>query len=53
VGAGPSGLVAALALLRNGIPVRIIAKETEPRIGERGAGLVPRSQGLFHLLGVL
>ncbi|KAF9235939.1 hypothetical protein BU15DRAFT_89358 [Melanogaster broomeanus] len=41
-GAGPSGLVAALALLRNGIPVRIITKETEHRIGQQ----------LFHLLGV-
>ncbi|KAF9218456.1 hypothetical protein BS17DRAFT_720716, partial [Gyrodon lividus] len=51
-GAGPSGLVAALALLRNGIPVRIIAKETEPRIGQRGPGIVPRSLELFHLLGV-
>ncbi|KAG1856178.1 hypothetical protein C8R48DRAFT_718665 [Suillus tomentosus] len=38
VGAGPVGLVAALTLLQNGIPVRIIEKDHHPRIGQRGAG---------------
>ena len=39
VGAGPSGLVLALSLRKNGIPVRIIDKEPLPRLGERGAGI--------------
>ena len=40
VEAGPSGLVLALALLQNGIPVRVVEKETNPRIGQRGAGIM-------------
>ncbi|EGN99774.1 hypothetical protein SERLA73DRAFT_88431 [Serpula lacrymans var. lacrymans S7.3] len=52
VGAGPSGLVAALTLLRNGIPVRIIDKESKYRVGQRGGGIHPRSQELFRFLGV-
>ncbi|KAH7883312.1 FAD binding domain-containing protein [Phlebopus sp. FC_14] len=51
-GAGPSGLVAALTLLRNGTPVRIIDKESEPRIGQRGPGIFPRSFEVFHFLDV-
>ncbi|KZT05394.1 monooxygenase [Laetiporus sulphureus 93-53] len=53
VGAGPVGLVLALSLLRNGISVRIIERERTPRPGQRGAGIMPRSQELFHYLGVL
>ncbi|KAJ7890609.1 hypothetical protein B0H14DRAFT_3105362 [Mycena olivaceomarginata] len=67
VGAGPSGLVMALALLRNGVPVRLIDKEVghcscpilctdryKPisRLGQRGAGIMPRSLELFSALGV-
>ncbi|KAL1696622.1 FAD binding domain-containing protein [Schizophyllum commune] len=52
VGAGPSGLVAALTLLRNGVPVRIIDKADRHRIGQRGAGIMPRSLELFHQIGV-
>ncbi|KAJ6591647.1 FAD binding domain-containing protein [Mycena vulgaris] len=52
VGAGPTGLVLALALLNNGVPVRLIDKETTSRLGQRGAGVMPRSQELFHALGV-
>ncbi|KAH7912300.1 FAD-binding monooxygenase [Hygrophoropsis aurantiaca] len=51
-GAGPSGLVAALTLLRNNIPVRIIEKEPIHRIGQRGPGIYPRSLELFHFLEV-
>ncbi|PPQ75110.1 hypothetical protein CVT24_010065 [Panaeolus cyanescens] len=47
----PSGLVLALALRKNGIPMRIIDKELKPRFGERGAGLSPRSIELHRLLG--
>ncbi|KAJ3490071.1 hypothetical protein NLJ89_g11468 [Agrocybe chaxingu] len=52
VGAGPSGLVLALSLLRNGVPVRIIEKTTHPRIGQRGAGIMPRSFEVFGFLGI-
>lgn len=51
VGAGPVGLVLALTLLKNGVPVRIIEKEQTPRIGQRGAGvmvgLVPSDSGCY------
>ena len=40
VGSGPSGLVAALTLAKNGIPVRIIEKESLRFPGERGAGVM-------------
>ncbi|KAG2339393.1 hypothetical protein BDR05DRAFT_1003356 [Suillus weaverae] len=52
VGAGPAGLVAALTLLQNGIPVRIIDKDPGPRIGQRGPGIWPRSLELFNFLNV-
>ncbi|KAG1862632.1 FAD-binding monooxygenase, partial [Suillus subluteus] len=52
VGAGPAGLVAALTLLQNGIPVRIIDKDPNPRIGQRGPGIWPRSLELFNFLDV-
>ncbi|KAF8216422.1 FAD binding domain-containing protein [Mycena galopus ATCC 62051] len=52
VGAGPSGLVMSLALLRNGVPVRLIDQEPISRLGQRGAGIMPRSLELFNALGV-
>ncbi|KAJ7252731.1 FAD binding domain-containing protein [Mycena haematopus] len=52
VGAGPSGLVMALALLRHGVPVRLIDQEPISRLGQRGAGIMPRSLELFTALGV-
>ncbi|KAG0703601.1 FAD binding domain-containing protein [Suillus ampliporus] len=52
VGAGPAGLVAALTLLQNGIPVRIIDKDPNPRVGLRGSGIWPRSLELFNFLNV-
>ena len=39
VGGGPSGLAAAVTLLRNGIPVRIIDKECHYRTGQRATGV--------------
>ncbi|KAI5890762.1 uncharacterized protein SCHCODRAFT_02632818 [Schizophyllum commune H4-8] len=53
VGAGPSGLVAALALAQNGISVRIIDKLAEPRVGQKGPAIQPRTLELYKLLGVL
>ncbi|KAG1742105.1 FAD binding domain-containing protein [Suillus lakei] len=52
VGAGPVGLVAALTLLQNGIPVRIIDKDPNPHIGQRGPGIWPRTLELFNFLNV-
>ncbi|KAJ3846283.1 FAD binding domain-containing protein [Lentinula lateritia] len=52
VGAGPVGSVLALTLLKNGIPVRIIDK-TGPQIGQKGAGIQPRSLEMHHFLGTL
>lgn len=52
VGAGPSGLICALSLLRNGVPVRIIEKCVQPRLGQRGAGIMPRSLEVFDSLGI-
>lgn len=40
VGAGPAGLIAALSLAQNGIPLRIIDKSAEFQSGTRGPGLM-------------
>ncbi|KAL1725457.1 FAD binding domain-containing protein [Schizophyllum commune] len=53
VGAGPSGLVAALALAQSGVSVRIIDKLSEPRVGQKGPAIQPRTLELYKLLGVL
>ncbi|VDB88577.1 unnamed protein product [Peniophora sp. CBMAI 1063] len=54
VGAGPVGLVAALVLAQNGVSVRIIDKSPNfDHIGQRGAGLQPRSLEAYKFLGVL
>ncbi|KAF9550614.1 hypothetical protein CPC08DRAFT_674788 [Agrocybe pediades] len=53
VGSGPSGLVLALTLAKNGVPVRIIEKEPARFPGERGAGIMPRTLELYKLLGPL
>ncbi|KZP26039.1 hypothetical protein FIBSPDRAFT_855330 [Athelia psychrophila] len=52
VGAGPSGLIAALTLLQNGVPVRIIAKEQSYRPGQRGSGISARTMEIYKFLGV-
>lgn len=49
VGGGPSGLAVAVTLLRNGIPVRIIDKESQYRTGQRANGVwVSLGAGLFQ-----
>ncbi|KAF9002970.1 monooxygenase [Cyathus striatus] len=53
VGAGPAGLILALSLLQNGVSVRIIDKEISHHIGERGAGMMPRTLELHNFLGTL
>ncbi|KAJ4474865.1 FAD binding domain-containing protein [Lentinula aciculospora] len=53
VGAGPTGLIHALTLLRNGIPVRIIEKQESFQLGTRGCGIQPRTIEMYKLLGTL
>ncbi|KAL0953973.1 hypothetical protein HGRIS_005132 [Hohenbuehelia grisea] len=53
VGAGPAGLVLALALMKNGISVHVIDKAGKPCLGQRGAALMPRSLEVHELLGTL
>ncbi|KAG7094589.1 hypothetical protein E1B28_005414 [Marasmius oreades] len=52
VGAGPTGLSLALALLTNGVPVRIIRREVTFAVGTRGAGIQPRTQELLKLFNI-
>ncbi|KAI5121033.1 hypothetical protein M0805_008609 [Coniferiporia weirii] len=52
VGAGPAGLILALALLKNGVSVRIIEKDSQIHTGERGSGIMPRILEIEHFLGV-
>ena len=42
VGAGPAGLVLALSLLQNGVPVRIIDRLPKHPVGQRGSGIQVR-----------
>ncbi|KAI0746891.1 FAD binding domain-containing protein [Daedaleopsis nitida] len=53
IGAGPSGLAAALALTQNGVPVRIIDKAHEFHQASRGSGLQPRTLEFFRILGTI
>ena len=43
----------ALTLAKNGIPVRIIEKDSQYHVGQRGSGLQPRTLELFRFLGVV
>ncbi|KAJ7754153.1 FAD binding domain-containing protein [Mycena maculata] len=53
VGAGPTGLILALILLRNSVSVRIINKEFNHRIGSRGVGIQARTLELYDILDIL
>ncbi|KAI0784360.1 monooxygenase [Abortiporus biennis] len=52
VGSGPAGLVLALTLAQNGIPLRIIEKRIEFHQSQRGSGVQPRSLELYKFLDV-
>ncbi|KIY74178.1 hypothetical protein CYLTODRAFT_416434 [Cylindrobasidium torrendii FP15055 ss-10] len=52
-GGGPTGLVMAISLLQNGVPVRIVDKLKAYRIGFKGSGIQPRSLEVYKLLGLL
>ncbi|OTG83676.1 FAD-dependent monooxygenase [Acinetobacter sp. ANC 4648] len=48
VGAGPTGLVLALWLTKQGIPVRIIDKTAKPTINSRALGIQARTLELYQ-----
>ncbi|VDB82641.1 unnamed protein product [Peniophora sp. CBMAI 1063] len=52
VGAGPVGLVGALALAMNGVKVRVIEKLPALASGQRGAGQQPRTMETYRMLGI-
>ncbi|OJT13451.1 Pentachlorophenol 4-monooxygenase [Trametes pubescens] len=53
VGGGPAGLIAALSLLQNGVPVRIVEKQPAFHTASRGTGAHSRSLEVYHFLGLL
>jgi len=52
VGAGPVGAVAALALVRHGIPVTLLESENEPAEDQRAATLHPPTVEIIAALGL-
>ena len=53
VGAGPTGLALGIDLARRGIRALVIERQDRLSPGARGTGLQPRTQEVFHDLGVL
>ncbi|KAK2463629.1 hypothetical protein APHAL10511_004380 [Amanita phalloides] len=53
VGAGPSGLILALSLLRHGIPIRIIDNSPCPQLPQWNPTIAPRSLEVFKALGII
>ncbi|CCL99757.1 uncharacterized protein FIBRA_01779 [Fibroporia radiculosa] len=53
VGAGPTGLILALTLAKNGVPVRIVEKDAAFHVGQRGVGVQPRTLEIYQFLGAL
>ncbi|WP_338703746.1 FAD-dependent oxidoreductase [Streptomyces sp. Q6] len=53
VGAGPTGLVAALDLTRRGVEVLLVERTRDLFPGSRGKGIQPRTQEVLYDLGVL
>src|SRR5581483_1849088 len=52
VGAGPVGMVCALALNRRGVPVTVFEQEPAPVEDQRAASLHPSTLEMLHELGV-
>lgn len=52
VGAGPTGLAAALFLTRRGVPVRVIDRAAEPTRTSKALGVNPRTLKLLEDTGV-
>ena len=53
VGAGPTGMTAAMELARHGIPVRLIEKTAEPATTSRAVGVQARTLELFEQRGMV
>ncbi|CCM01288.1 uncharacterized protein FIBRA_03337 [Fibroporia radiculosa] len=53
VGAGTSGLTLALTLAQNAIKVRVIEMDENHHVGQRGAGIQPRTLEAYNFLGIL
>jgi 2-polyprenyl-6-methoxyphenol hydroxylase-like FAD-dependent oxidoreductase len=51
-GAGPTGIVLGIELLRRGIAVRVVDAANGPFEGSRGKGVQPRTLEIFDLIGV-
>jgi 2-polyprenyl-6-methoxyphenol hydroxylase-like FAD-dependent oxidoreductase len=52
VGAGPTGLTAAIELARRGVRVRVLDGADGPHRGSRGKGMQPRTLELLDAMGV-
>ncbi|EKM59580.1 uncharacterized protein PHACADRAFT_205797 [Phanerochaete carnosa HHB-10118-sp] len=52
VGAGPTGLISAISLLKNGVPVRIIEKRETFHGGIRGTNITPQTLEALSFIGV-
>jgi 2-polyprenyl-6-methoxyphenol hydroxylase-like FAD-dependent oxidoreductase len=52
VGAGPTGLTAAIELARRGVRVRVLDAAPGPHRGSRGKGMQPRTLELLDAMGV-
>ncbi|GGF48098.1 3-(3-hydroxyphenyl)propionate hydroxylase [Marmoricola endophyticus] len=52
VGAGPTGLTAAVELARRGVPVRVLDAAEGPHRGSRAKGVQPRTLELLDQIGV-
>src|SRR5271154_4217538 len=52
VGAGPVGMICALALNRHGVPVTVLEQETAPVTDQRAASIHPPTLELLDELGV-
>ncbi|KAI5999442.1 hypothetical protein EDC04DRAFT_3096085 [Pisolithus marmoratus] len=50
--AGPTGMIAALTLARNNVPVHIIEKELQHQCRQHGPSIQPRTFEVFHFLHV-
>jgi 4,5-epoxidase len=53
VGAGPTGLTLACALLQRGVPVRVVDSADSPATTSRAMALQPRGQEVLHRIGAL